>query len=364
MLPSAIAEATAAFDRALRGDLGPTLALLDALDASSDPVTVAWKQKLHAAASLLAADEDPLFEAPRDTLAAGETLDGPGALLCDEIQGLKALRAFIAFRGLGNSDSAPRHGFGTASDAWHRLLRGEGPPEAVMDGLIAEAVRAKSSARLVEATAVASLAALSEGKLDRAVMLARRGSRMARTEELCAHAYLANLVLARARRITGFPSQALRIAGALSAVVPSPWQHWVRWEQAMAGHLDGLGAEAEDPRACVRDLLAAAKSGDRVRFEALGQSLVELAGDWVDAQRDAHALLFSLDPARQSQDPTMGRALHAPMAVHLRSFGASITSAEDGSAGVRVYAAPGQVTCRILESGVGFLPPGFEPVAL
>ena len=110
---------------------------------------------------------------------------------------------------------------------------------------------------------------MAEGALEEALSFARRASLISRTEGLVIHEYLANLVLARARRYSGQASQSLRITHALEQVVPDPWKHWVEWERAFAG--DPPGPEqirkGTGARVVLRELREAAGAGQRHRFD-------------------------------------------------------------------------------------------------
>lgn len=145
-----------------------------------------------------------------------------------------------------------------------------------------QASRAGLAAIVVDATSVRALAALATGDFDEATASARRASRMARTEGLPQPEYLANLVLARVRRLTGRPHLATRILAGLSKVAPPSWASWIAWERMMAG-----GQIPSDPSvlgsavvAGLAQLLDAAIQGDEETFEVRGKELQTLVAAW------------------------------------------------------------------------------------
>ena len=95
--------------------------------------------------------------------------------------------------------------------AWCALMGGAAAGlDAELAALFARASASRDPARVIEATALRAMAALSLGNLPEAVAFARRASRMARTEALPPSELLANLVLGRVRRRSGKPHLAAR----------------------------------------------------------------------------------------------------------------------------------------------------------
>src|SRR5262245_43280239 len=87
---------------------------------------------------------------------------------------------------------------GDLGRAWLSLMRGEAEAlEAEMGPLFSRAAASRDPARVIEATALRAMVALSRAKLAEAVALARRASMMSRTEALPPSELFANLVLAR-----------------------------------------------------------------------------------------------------------------------------------------------------------------------
>lgn len=144
--------------------------------------------------------------------------------------------------------------------------------------LVVDSTGASEAFAAVVAQSQRSMYALLQNDAPRATMLARRASRMARVEGLLAAEYLANIVLARARRHSGQPFLSLRIGSALEKVVPTPWRSWLAWELLFAGGPAQLGDvmdAIEGPAQQVQTALDAALVGDRNTYETIRQGLKE-----------------------------------------------------------------------------------------
>ncbi len=154
---------------------------------------------------------------------------------------------------------------------WSALLAGEeGIDEGQLWGALQQARRREDSERVVELTALAALRHSSEGDFAEALRLGRLASRMARTEELPQPAVLANLVLARVRRLAGAPYLAARIAQSLRSFAPRSWRRWLDWELLVAAgdSQEQVFADGPEPR-LLGALLSACAAGDRPRFGEL-----------------------------------------------------------------------------------------------
>lgn len=93
-----------------------------------------------------------------------------------------------------------------------------------------------------------------------ALALARRGTRMARTESFPQLQYLAGMALARQRRLHGTPHLAARILAALLAVAGPRWRSWASWELLW---VDSSANESSSPAvASLRNVFAATLGGD------------------------------------------------------------------------------------------------------
>ena len=186
------------------------------------------------------------------------------------------------------------------------VVRGEGERATV---LAQESARLATSERLasalVQATALASLAAACDGHEAEALTLARRASLMGRSEGIPHAEFLAHLSLARVRRLARQPHLALRVVSALRDFATPPWMPWLAWEWTFAGGARALAAsDLERAPACPASgaassllaLLGAARSGDRVAFGARALVLSEA--------RDA-GVAFATSEATDSWPPSI-----------------------------------------------------------
>lgn len=246
------------------------------------------------------------------------------------------------------------------AEAWARYCAGEWvAARDAAEALEADARGDGDAAIVVEAAALRALAEASNGDLESATNLARRASRMGRTEAIFEPECLAHLVLARVRRLTGYPHLATRILRTLWARTPSRFYAWLSWELWMAGaREDGLllpGAERAFPRAAeaLHALLRAADAGDAKAYASAASALeANAVPPFAD---EITALLDANDPARTPAAPDVaawcaGRAHDAPSALHglVTRDGAA---PEDESAIAYVVAAPGQPARRVTRLG-------------
>jgi hypothetical protein len=141
-----------------------------------------------------------------------------------------------------------------------------------------DAALQQRAALVIELAATRALAAEARDDFDVALRLARRASRMARSEALPQPEYFANTVLARIRRRSGAPHLATRILSALRSVASPPWFGWLDWELTMAAGSFAAGARPITWPAA-----------------ALQSSLADCGGP---AWRDVHAAVETWAPAR------------------------------------------------------------------
>lgn len=324
----------------LRGDEGAELPSVDALRglAARRPAeAVAGAAELARAAWL--AGDDP---AVADFLAIGTPLvdsaDEPGA---------------IAFR---------------IAALWARAGAGEASVEEEARDLHKRAVAAALPLRAVEAVAVIAWDALARDEVDAGVQAARRASRMARTEALPEAEWLANLVLARARRHAGRPHLATRILLAVSRLASPPWRGALAWELALAG---GAGATAallgEQPardtpafrdvigraaRALIA-LLAAAREGDRARLETARDEALSLVRHRPALAAEAAWVAAALDPERPVPpalaDWSEGRVPGLPRGLH------GAAPVPPGAPTAVVLVSPARTARRVLAGAAGLL---------
>jgi DNA-binding transcriptional ArsR family regulator len=236
---------------------------------------------------------------------------------------------------------------------WRRLVRGE------TDGLADEARRVETGAAkagdaptVVEAASLGALGSLAAGDVEGAVALARRASRMARTEALPQSEYLAHLVLARLRRVTGRPHLAARILGALARIASPGWQGWIAWEALLAG------AEVEAPAgSAARSLQALFAARDRASAEEALAKLRPAIRGFADFEGEIDDVVAAIDPdadlsraSARVRDFLTGAAAHAPGPL----AGPAFRSADS----VLVLARPGRPARRVLSGGIdtGALP--------
>lgn len=223
---------------------------------------------------------------------------------------------------------------GSILHAWLAVARGDAAAATRM----AEATQKTDFAPLrIEAACVRALAHIEQGQLDEARAIARRASRMARTEDLPQSQYLSSLVLARVRRLEGAPHLALRITHALAKVVSSPWRGRVAWEQAMGGRVPTVDSpEAQAWSA----LFGAARSADSAAFDEARGSLAAIAAHWPARARELALALGVLDArVDPSKLPVGIQSFCAGLAHTMPAGVAGLCTAEEGAA-VCVGVAP------------------------
>lgn len=190
--------------------------------------------------------------------------------------------------------------------AWVALFEGrtvDAIEEAKVLGRAAGKLR-WAPARIEASSLVALATAERSDALGDALKVARRGSRMARTESLPQEEYLANTVLARLRRLEGKAHLSARILSALLRVASAPWHRWMRWELWLAGVdvRSGLGAAGGG----VGDLAALGEAwlfeGEVGGAETRWRRLLEVVTPCRFLLRDAR-VLGSLAALTESSDP-------------------------------------------------------------
>ena len=283
------------------------------------------------------AGELPAEEVLGRFVAHGADVRLAAAIACLEASRASVLqRDLVALRGwkalIDDLDIAdePRIAVGRQIvSAWLSLAEGE--PEAGSEAAASAASHASQeqlASYVIEATAIGALCAAEQGDLETATAFARRGSRMARTEDLPQWQYLANLALARVRRLSGTPHLSARIVGALARVVPSSWYRWVAWEALLAGALPVAAAleldDQCDPRGEARtlgELLQAAATGQPERFASAMTMLEQLDIRWSSQRAEVRDALCALDARADFE-----QASHA-----VRGWCAGLTAEPPGS---------------------------------
>lgn len=256
------------------------------------------------------------------------------------------------------------------ASAWGHVARGAHElAEATASEACAMASEDAASAALLDGTALVALAT-SARDVDAAIKIARRGSRMARTEGLPQGEYLANVVLARLRRLAGRPHHATRILGALGRVAPRPWASWIVWELALAGGLEPASAidlepPEDDPgdddatvaaRAFVQALFAA-RDGLRDAFDARVEEARDALGSFEPLRADLANALVAIDPLAPPASPDReiaawltGVETRTPAALRGLSGIVEASSAEEGTAAF-VVADPDGSARRVVALG-------------
>jgi hypothetical protein len=119
---------------------------------------------------------------------------------------------------------------------------------------------------------------------------------MARTESMPQLEYLASLVLARVRRLTGQPHLSARIISALLGVATPPFRPWLAWELLLAqGHADRIDGLAP---AALAALLDAARTGDADAFDAATIRARAAAASFAPLADDVAHLVPAIAPSR------------------------------------------------------------------
>jgi hypothetical protein len=372
------ATARISFQSAEHGDLRGLDALVSQLSGSLAPGDRAWRMALETirwsfdprrGSAPRATDARALADSGQETGAglaqvcavmervAFATLNGP--MLTEWIDLHASLET------TGNRDR-PGDVVIDAARLWQRLLAGEiGGIDESARALAEQASRQSAASTVIEASVIRALAALSNGALDDAVELSRRASRMAQSEALSHHEYLANVTLARVRRYSGRPHLALHILAALDRVAPSTWSGWIGWECLLAGGAraprdtpDVPSARAERP---LRELLEAARSGDRRRFDAAAAAAARAAEIWPALAIEVNGLLAAIDPSADPVPGSMagwiqGETATMPFGLH----GVGISQGQDPKsedATAYVLARPGARGRRFLTPGLALAPP-------
>ncbi|MEM9190574.1 MAG: hypothetical protein AAGF12_15420 [Myxococcota bacterium] len=180
--------------------------------------------------------------------------------------------------------------------------------------LEAMAMDAQRPAMVVEAAAFRALGELEAGELPQAVGTARRAARMARTEGLAQPEFLANLVLARARRFSNRAHLAVRILTALGEIAPEPWLPWIAWELVAAGAVPVAARLVAASRApgsvaprALLSMLDAADAGDLAGFHHHARRASEAFQDHAPLRSELHRIWVGLDVTKDlsSAEPTL-----------------------------------------------------------
>ncbi len=273
--------------------------------------------------------DDPAAEALRRLAALGCVLEDDPALF-------------------ENPVTAPNSPGASIVDAWQAVMRGEAPPP------IASGDSTDAAAVAIDRVCLRALHHMAIGDFEEARTAARRAFRMTRAEGFPLSQYLAGIVLARYRRLSGTPHLALRILRGLARVAPAPWRRWLSWEAVLSGgiaaaSLHGLEPIAGSPADHLVALLRAAQTGNRNGFDATAEAL-EAAVFFAPQRRDLIRVLGALAPHRQV-DP--GHPCHpfrneqVPVPFGLFGLGGS----DEDAPSTAVCVAPDRSPVRVLWVG-------------
>ncbi len=220
------------------------------------------------------------------------------------------------------ADDARAAGARALTSAWRALLSDDARALDLTTRALTAMTELRDAEGVVEATALHALARLAEDDVAEGLRIARRASRMARTEAIPVCEVLAHLVLARARRASGHPHLALRITRGLagfSASGSSAGAHrgWLALERSLAG-----GAAGDEPTpvgatssvsvgAVVRPLAAWVAAAEQGHVEAFDDATRTLGTatrglpSFVRRELDAIVLAVDarLDPTRSRIEP-------------------------------------------------------------
>jgi hypothetical protein len=247
--------------------------------------------------------------------------------------------------------------------AWAEVIAGAGSSlDSRLESVRAEAVEAQAAVLAVECAAVRALAALNDGDIAEAMERARRASRMARTEAIPRAEFVAHLVLARMRRISGKPHLAARILSSLLEFAAPPWHPWMLWELMLAGgYSEASTLEVASPWPLLSDvlgLLSAAESGDRDSFDRSVAQVRATAAPWSWLAADVSMLAQVIDPELElaSLDPRVvdwvrGLSALTPYGLHGLCANPDLLESEEPAVAY-VVAGPGRQPRRVLLHGL------------
>lgn len=244
---------------------------------------------------------------------------------------------------------------------WCSHLAGEPDLAPRAKELEARASRARLPHMVIDAASLAADALLHAGQLEAATSVARRASRMARTEGLPFEEYLAHLILARIRRHGGRPHLATRILTSLARAAPASVRSWLALELGLSGapELARRVLERGGPRSALVEatlgLLGAAARGDRRELERARDEAWRALGGLAPIAHELHAIVRAVDPHTGHDDAdATGAFLRGELdAVPGVLAGvAQLTHEGEAAPLVRVLAAPGLRARRVLSVGV------------
>jgi hypothetical protein len=241
------------------------------------------------------------------------------------------------------------------AEGWASITRSERPP-LELDDVEARARRRGNADQVIESTVVRAFAAELTSDLAEALSLARRASRMARSESMPQQEFLAHLYLARIRRISGNAHLTMRIVSALATVVTPPWRTWLSWERLLSTGADEDIAVAGDLPRALSAVLEASRSGDPGAFAEGARTLTALAEGFAPCLVDVQHLLAAIDPRADlgaAPEDTAAFCRGATSTVPRGLHGVCDLDVSRGAPHVYVWSAPGHAPRRLLAPGAG-----------
>jgi len=363
---SASVEALSAHEQALRGDFGLAEQVLTQLARDPTREGKAWWLCLRLLQHMAGAS--PMFDDADEDVERAPNLGG--VLRC----GHRTLQAVAAFDtvALARCAQTQRMLASTMGDRvavvwalraelWLHTLSSQ-TTRAASEALEHAAREAGVAPVVIEAPALGALTCLDQGDVAGATALARRASRMARSEGLVHQEYLANIVLARVRRSAGRAYLATRILNSLASVVPPMWQQWIEWELCFAGAMYPAASSTTTTTigSLMERLLSAASEGRRLHVETHLADLVRFTGGAILFRADVERLAQALDPAREaSTHPWCRGGEHqAYLPIEARWGGRPESSL------AYVMVSRSVSARRVLRSGLGLLPSATATAAI
>jgi hypothetical protein len=375
--PDALALADAAFQEGARGDFSKWASALDALghDPSSEAAR-AWTLALSAQGFFADLPEArlPTLDDFEGVITSPDPAAREAAALACGVAERSAVLGFSSMaldawielhQQLVTADSGESDMWLTAARCWREIMSGS------YDHIDAWAIDVGSRARAaglpaltIEAMSLRALAAACRRDLDEATKLARRASRMARTEAMPQQEYLANLTLARVRRLAGQPYLAARILNALHAVAPSAWRPWLTWELLLAQG-ESRTEDAPMPRSRagraadgLRGLLRSARTGDRAAFEHCVSDIRDATSGFAELSRELGRLVALLDPMR-TEEPSVaawlsGHIAETPDGLHGICGADGAPGSLEGDV-AHVYVSSDGLSRRVLSPGTNLV---------
>lgn len=209
----------------------------------------------------------------------------------------------------------------------------------------------KAADAVCDMTTCLALSLLGRGDVEQAVSVARRASRMARTEAIRSCEAFAAITLARARRLSGRPYLALRILRTVREMGDKDILPWLAWEEVLAS---GVSSESGGYGATLSLLLSSARSGDRDAYAAKAEALFRALSGLPHLAADLSALLAVLDPDAMTEDVRAWKV--GDENVVARGLQGLLGERdEDRSTAMVVVLRPGVRPARILSLGLPLL---------